>query len=58
MSHTSQDDFITKTKDTKNINDDDKYKKDTSKHPDSNESVDNLESSDALCNDGIINTTK
>ena len=43
MSHTSQDDFIEKAKDTKNTNDDEKYKQDTSKIQDSNDRVDNPE---------------
>ena len=58
MSHTSRDDCIAKAKDTKNTNDDDKYKVDTSKHQDGNESVDNLETLDTLRDDSIIKTTK
>ena len=44
--------------DTKNNNDDDKYKEDTSKHQNGNKCVDNSETSDPLSNEGIINTTK
>ena len=43
MSHTSQDDSIAKVKDTKNTNDDDNYKEDTSKLQDGYERVDNPE---------------
>ena len=37
-------------KDTKNANDDDEYKEDTSKHKGGNERVDNPETSDTLGN--------
>ena len=53
MSHTSQDDSIAKVKDTKNTNDDEKYKEDTSKIQEGNESVDNTETSDTLSDDSI-----
>ena len=42
----------------KNTNNDDEYKEETSKIQDGNESVDNSETSDTLCGDSIINTTK
>ena len=58
MSNTSQDDFIVKAKDTKNTNDDDKYKEDTSKHQDGNKSIDNPETPDTLRDGSIIKTTK
>ena len=58
MSHTSRDDFISKAKNTINTNDDDKYKEDTFKHQDGNERVDNPKTSDTLCDDSIIKTTK
>ena len=58
MSHTSRDDSITKAKDNKNTNDDDKYKQDTSKLQDGNKHVDNPETSDTFCNESVINTTK
>ena len=48
-SHTNQDDYIEKVKDTKNANDDDKYKDDTSKNQYGNERVDNPETSYTLC---------
>ena len=41
-----------------NTNDDEKYKEDTSKHQDSNEIVDNPETSDSSSNESVINTTK
>ena len=46
MSHTNQYDSIAKVKNTKNTNDDDEYKEDTSKHQDDYERVDNTETSD------------
>ena len=58
MSHTSRDYFIAKAKYTKNTNDDDEYREDTSKHQDSNKSVDNPETSDTLLDDSIVRTTK
>ena len=58
MSHTSRDDYIEKSKDTKNTNDDDEYKEDTSKLQDHNERVDNPETSDTLRDDSFINKTK
>ena len=45
-------------KDEKNTNDDDEYKEETSKLQYCNESVDNSETSDTLCYDIIIKTTK
>ena len=54
----SPDNFTEKMKDKKNTNDDDKYKEETSKLQDCNESVDNSETSDTLCYDSIIKTTK
>ena len=57
-SHTKRDDYIAKFKDTKNTNDDNKYKEDTSKHQDSNESVDNTKTSDTFNNESVINTIK
>ena len=53
MSHTSQDDFIEKAKEEKNTNYDDEYKEETLKLQYSNESVDNSETSDTLCDDSI-----
>ena len=58
MSHTSQDDSIAKSKDTKNNNDDDEYKQDTQKLLDGNEHVDNPETSDTLNDDSAIKKTK
>ena len=58
MSHTSRDDYIAKSKDTKNTNDDGKYKEDTSNYQDGNERVDNPEASDILRDDSVIKTTK
>ena len=58
ISHISRDYFIEKVKRHKNTNDDDEYKEDTSKHQDSNESIDNPETSDTLCDDRIIKTIK
>ena len=58
MSHTKRDDYVAKVKDTKNTNDDDKYKEDNSKHQYGNEHVDNSETSDTLRNESVINTTK
>ena len=58
MSHTIRDDSIAKAKDTKNKNDDNKYKEDTSKLQDGNERVDNPETSDTLCDNSVIKTTK
>ena len=49
MSHNSRDGFIEKAKDENNTNDDDEYKAETSKLQDSNESVDNSETSDVFC---------
>ena len=57
-SHTSRYDYIEKVKDTKNTNDNDKYKEDTSKNQDSNEHVDNPETSDTLCDGIFIKKTK
>ena len=57
-SYTSWDDFIEKDKYQNNINDDDEYKEETSKHQDGNESVDNAETSDTFRGDSIIKTTK
>ena len=42
----------------KNTNDDDEYKEDTSKHQDSNERVDNPETSDTLSDESVIKKTK
>ena len=56
--HILQDDYIAKVKGTKNTNDDDKYKEDTSKHQDGNEIVDNPETSDTSRNESVINITK
>ena len=50
--------LLQKRKTRKNTNDDDKYKEDTSKNQDSNECVDNLETSDTLRDESVINTTK
>ena len=44
-SNTNWDDSTENLKDMKNTNDDDKYKEDTSKYQDGNESVDNTETS-------------
>ena len=41
-----------------NTNDDDKYKKDTSKHQDGNKSVNNHEISDTSRNESVINKTQ
>ena len=49
-SHTKRYDSIAKLKDTKNTNDDDEYKEDTSKHQDGNERVDKPETSGTLRN--------
>ena len=57
-SHTNRYDSIKILQDTKNTNDDDEYKEDTSKHQDSNESVGNPETSDTSHNEIVINTTK
>ena len=43
---------------TKNNNDDDKYRDNTSKHQDGNKRVDNPETSDNFCDENFINTTK
>ena len=51
-------DYIAEVKDTKNTNDDGKFKGDTSKHQDGNESVDITETSYALRNVSFINTAK
>ena len=58
MSHTSQDDYIEKSQDTKNTNDDDEYKEDTSNHQDVNERVDDPETSDSLRDDSVIKINK
>ena len=58
MSHTSWDDSIPKLKDTKNTYYDDKYKDDTSKLQDSNERVDNPETSYTLHDYIVIKTIK
>ena len=58
MSHTTRDDYIEKAKDTTNTNEDEKYKKDTSKLQDSNECVDNPKTSDNLRDDSVIKKTK
>ena len=58
MSHTSPYDFTGKTNDKKITNNDDKYKEETSKIQEGNESVDNSETSDTLRDDSIIKTTK
>ena len=42
----------------KNTNGDDKYKEDTSKHQDGNESVENPETTDTSRNESVLNTTK
>ena len=57
MSHTSPDDSIEKVKDTKNTNDYDKYKEDTSKLQDGNQRVDNPETIDTLCDESFIKTS-
>ena len=57
MSHNIPDDF-TEKKDKTITNNDDKYKEETSKLQDGNESVDNSETSDTLRYDHIIKTTK
>ena len=57
-SHNNRDDSIENIKEMKNTNDDDKYKENTSKHQDGNESVDNSETSDTSRNESVINTTK
>ena len=49
-SHSKQDNSIAKVKGTKNTNDDDEYKEDTSKNQDGNERFDNPETSDTLRN--------
>ena len=43
---------------TKITNNDDEYKEENSKIQEGNESVDNSETSDTLCDDSIIETTK
>ena len=58
MSHTSRYDSIAKAKDTKNCNDDDEYKEDTSKYQDGNKHVDNPETSDTLRGDSVIKIAK
>ena len=58
MSHNSWYYSIEKAKDTKNANDNDKYKEDTSKLQDSNERVDDPKTSDTLLDDSVIKTTK
>ena len=57
-SHTSQDDYIAKVKDTKNTNDDYEYKEDTSKLQEVNERVDNTETSDNFHDESVIKKTK
>ena len=57
-SYTSRDDSIAKEKDTKNSNDDDEYKEDTSKLQDGNERVDSPETSDNFRDDSVIKKTK
>ena len=57
MSHTSRDDSIAKVKDRK-TNGDGEYKEYTQKYQDSNESVDNPETSETLRDDIFIKTTK
>ena len=58
MSQSIKDDF-TRGKNDKNItNHDEDYKEETSKRKEGNESVDNSETSDNLCGDCIILTTK
>ena len=42
----------------KNTNYDEEFKEDTSKHQDSNESVDNPKTADISRNEIVINTTK
>ena len=58
MSHTSPYDFTETKNDKKITNNDDKYKEETSKNKEGNESVDNSETSDTLRDDRIIKTTK
>ena len=58
MSRTSRNYSTAKAKDTKNANDDDGYKQDTTKLQDGNERVGNPETSDHLCDDSVIKTTK
>ena len=58
MSYTSRYDYIGKAKDTKNTNDDEEYKEDTSKLQDCNERVDNRETSDTLRDESFTKTTK
>ena len=50
--------ILLKKQKTKNTNDDDKYKQESSKLQDGNESVDNSETLDNLRDDTIIKTTK
>ena len=50
--------ILLKKRDTKNTNDDDKYKDDTLKLQDGNECVDNPETSETLRDDIFIKTTK
>ena len=57
-SHINRYDSIGNVKETKNTNDDDKYKEDTSRHQEGNESVDNPETSNNSLNKSVINTTK
>ena len=57
MSHTSPDDF-TEKKRQKITNNDDKYKEETSKVQEVNESVINSETSDTLRDDIIVKITK
>ena len=50
--------ILLKKNDQNNTNYDDEYKEETSKLQDGNESVDNSETLDTLCDDSIIKTTK
>ena len=58
MSQISIDDFTGKTNDKTIIDHDEDYKEETPKRKKGNESVDNSETSDNLCGDSIIVTTK
>ena len=58
MSQISRDDFTGKTNDKTIIDHDEDYKEETSKRKKGNESFDNSETSDNLCGDSIILTTK
>ena len=50
--------LLKKVRDTKNTNDYDKYREDTSKIWDGNERVDNPETWDTFCDEIVIKTTK